>query len=71
MFCFLLLQRSFYRSCGFMCSKIKQVRDATALQGCCIIYFMFHVQQNKINAVTILQALAGLLRHALILFYCT
>jgi len=31
----------------------------------------FHVQYNQINAATILQALAGLLQHTLILFYCT
>jgi len=29
------------------------------------------LQQNKINAATILKSLAGLSQHALILFYCT
>jgi len=36
-----------------------------------LLQLWFHVQQNKINAATIFQALAGLLQHALILFYCT
>ena len=32
---------------------------------------MYNIKENKINAATILQVLAGLLQHALILFYCT
>jgi len=36
-----------------------------------IIKLSFHVQQNKLNAATILQALAVVLQHTLILFYCT
>jgi len=36
-----------------------------------LLQVWFHVGQNKINAATTLQALAGLLQHAVILFYFT